>query len=106
MGFKYAGTSAFNSEVWMLCVIDEDQRWFINDAFPSGRPGILARAVFDPQRGYWAAYQNGLTFVQVETDANHRVFIVNDGFTGNAAFDPLVTSSSDYPEVNWAIGLT
>jgi len=53
MGFKYAGMSAFNAEVWMLCILDNDQRWFMNDGFSSGRPGLLARAVHDPIRGYW-----------------------------------------------------
>jgi len=45
--------SAFNAEVWMLCILDNDQGWFMNDGFSSGRPGLLARAVHDPIRGYW-----------------------------------------------------
>lgn len=89
MGFKYAGMSAFNSEVWMLCVLDNNHRWFMNDGFSSGRFGVLARAVHDPIRGYWQSYQSGLSIVEVESDANHRVYIKDDtsGFTLDVPID-------------------
>lgn len=75
LGFKYSGMSAYNSEVWMLCVQAEDQRWYANDGFGDGYYGILARAVHDPDLGYWAAYQEGNMIVEIYTDDDHRVYI-------------------------------
>ena len=89
----------------MLCVLDDNQRWFMNDGFSSGRYGILARAVHDPMWGYWQAYQNGMSVVEVESDANHRVYIQDqgNGFTLNVNIDTAVTSNSKYPEINWEV---
>ena len=75
----------------------------MNDAFPSDRFGLLARAVWDPVRGYWEAYQDGYMIVPVISDENHRVSIGHpDVSRSDFEVDYLVTIESKYPEINWA----